>query len=161
MDKVSWSPRCFIRLTSKRWASRKLRETMIFLIYFFQHDIFHDILEGRFHDGHTPPSNSLKLIEFETYYIKPNIFFLYFSQQNIQWSYNMVHSHFTLCLRARDYIKRLSQHPWYALWMRVKGPRHYKVTTLGSCVKWPLGPHYTRSRDQGPREISRSNWLRA
>ena len=33
--------------------------------------------------------------------------------------------------------KRLSQHPWYGLWMRVKGPHHYKVTTLGSCVKWP------------------------
>jgi hypothetical protein len=22
--------------------------------------------------------------------------------------------------------------------MRVKGPHHYKVTALGSCVKWPL-----------------------
>jgi hypothetical protein len=28
--------------------------------------------------------------------------------------------------------------PWYSLWMRVKGPHHYKVTALGSCVKWPL-----------------------
>ena len=52
--------------------------------------------------------------------------------------HNMVHSHFTLCLRAHDYIKHLSQHPWYGLWMRVKGPHHYKVTVLGSCVKWPL-----------------------
>ena len=50
----------------------------------------------------------------------------------------MVHSHFTLCLRIRDYIKRLSQHPWYGLWMRVKGPHHYKVMALGLCVKWPL-----------------------
>jgi hypothetical protein len=49
----------------------------------------------------------------------------------------MVHSHFTLRMRACDYIKRLSQHPWYGLWMRVKGPHHYKVTTLGSYVKWP------------------------
>ena len=40
----------------------------------------------------------------------------------MQWSCNMVHSHFTLCLKARDYIKRISQHPWYNLWMRVKGP---------------------------------------
>jgi hypothetical protein len=40
-------------------------------------------------------------------------------------------------LRACDYIKWLSQHPWYGLWMRVKGPDHYKVTALGSCVKWP------------------------
>ena len=29
------------------------------------------------------------------------------------------------------------QHPWYGLWMRVKGPHHYKVIALGSCVKWP------------------------
>ena len=52
----------------------------------------------------------------------------------MQWSHNMIHSHFTLCLRARDYIKRLSQHPSYGLWMRVKGPHHYKVTALGSYV---------------------------
>jgi hypothetical protein len=46
--------------------------------------------------------------------------------------------HFTLCLRARDYIKRLSQHPWYGLWMRVKGPHHYKVTALGSvALRYP------------------------
>ena len=32
----------------------------------------------------------------------------------MQWSRNMVHSHFTQCLRAHDCIKRLSQHPWYA-----------------------------------------------
>ena len=43
----------------------------------------------------------------------------------MQWS----HSHFTVCLRAHDYIKRLSQHPWYDLWMRVKGP--HKVTAIG------------------------------
>jgi hypothetical protein len=29
---------------------------------------------------------------FETYYIKPNPH-LFFRQQNMQWSYNMVHSH--------------------------------------------------------------------
>ena len=40
----------------------------------------------------------------------------------MQWSRNMVHSHLTLCLRFHDYLKRLSQHPWYGLWMRVKGP---------------------------------------
>ena len=85
-------------------------------------------------------SSSLKLIEFERYYTKPNLP-LFFRPQNIQWSCNMVHSHFTLCLRAHDYIKRLSQHTWYGLWMRVKGPHHYKVTTLGSCVKWPLISH--------------------
>ena len=71
------------------------------------------------------------------YYIKPNPP-LFFRQQNMQWSRNMVHSHFTLCLRAQDYITWLSQHPWYGLWMRVKGPHHYKVMALGSCVKWPL-----------------------
>ena len=145
MDMVSWSPGIFVRPTSKRWAWRKFRETMIFLIY-FQHDKFHDGFQGEFHnrfqdifqDRQTPPNSSLKLVDFETYYIKPNPRLL-FRQQSMQWSHNMVHSHFTLCLRVRDYLKQLSQHPWYyGLWMRVKGPHHYKVTALGSCVKWPL-----------------------
>jgi hypothetical protein len=68
----------------------------------------------------------------------------FFRQQNMQWSCNMVYSHFTLSLRTRDYIEWISQHPWYGLWMRVKGPHHYKVTALGSCMKWPLdlyNPH--------------------
>ena len=47
----------------------------------------------------------------------------------------MVHFHFTLCFRARDYVKWLSQHPWYGLWMKVKGSHRSKVTALGSCVK--------------------------
>ena len=59
------------------------------------HNRFHDI----FHDKQTPPSSSLELVEFETYYIKLNPP-LFFCQQNMQWSRNMVHSHFTLCLRA-------------------------------------------------------------
>ena len=28
---------------------------------------------------------------------------------------------------------------WYNLWMRIKGPHKYMVTTLGLCVKWPYG----------------------
>ena len=95
--------------------------------------------QNRFQDWQILPSSSLKLVEFETYYMKPNPP-LFFRQQNMQWARNMVHSHFTLCLRFRDYLKRLSQHPWYGLWMRVKGPHHYKVTTLGLCVKWPWEP---------------------
>jgi hypothetical protein len=49
------------------------------------------------------------------------------------------HGPFSLhaCLRARDYIKRLSQQQWYGLWTRVEGLHHYKVMALGSCVKWP------------------------
>jgi hypothetical protein len=44
-----------------------------FLIFFFQQDRFQDRLQGKFQDRQkTPPSNSLKLMEFETYYIKPN-----------------------------------------------------------------------------------------
>ena len=111
-----------------------------FLNTFLQHDkfqdMYHNIFQYRFPDRQTLPSSSLKLVEFETYYIKPNPP-LFFRQQNMQWSRNMVHSHFTLCLRVRDYIKRLSQHPWYDHWMRVKGPHHYKVTALGLCMKWP------------------------
>ena len=64
----------------------------------------------------------------------------------MQWSRNMVYSHFTLCLRAHDYIKRLSQHPWYGFWMRVKDPHHYKVTALDSCVKWPSYDHEMNTR---------------
>jgi hypothetical protein len=101
--------------------------------YFFQHDKFHGKFHNRFQDKQTPPSNPLKLIEFEIYYNKPNP--LFFRQHNMRWTCNMVHSHFTLCLRAHDYIERLSQHPWYGLWMRVKGLHHYKVAALGSCVK--------------------------
>jgi hypothetical protein len=50
----------------------------------------------------------------------------------------MVHSHFTLCLRTRPQTKWVAQHPWYGLWMIIKGPHHFMVTALGSCVKWPL-----------------------
>ena len=53
--------------------------------------------------------------------MKPNPPLL-FRQQNMQWSRVMVHSHFTPCLRVRDYLERLFQHSWYGLWMRVKGP---------------------------------------
>jgi hypothetical protein len=116
-------------------ASCNFREAMNFLI-FFQQDGFQDILHGRFKNKQTPPSTSLKSIEFEAHNIKPNPP-LFFRQHNMQWSRNMVHSHFTLCLRAREYIKWLFQHPWYGLWMRVKGPHHYKVTAPGSCVKYP------------------------
>ena len=114
----------------------------MFLIYiYFQLDIFHDIFQGRFHnrfqDIQTPPRSSLKLVEFETYYIEPNPP-LFFRQQNMHWSRNMVHSHFTLFLRVCNFIKQLYQIPWYGLGKRVMGPHHYKVTALGSCVKWPL-----------------------
>ena len=106
----------------------------------FQHDrlqgIFHKRFQDRFQDRQRPPTYSLSLIEFEIYYIKP-IPPLVFRQHNMQWSRNTVHSHFTLCLRTHDYIKQLSQHPWYGLWTRVEDPHHYMITALGSCVKWP------------------------
>ena len=109
-----------------------------FCKFFFQHDRFqdnfHDILQGRFqnifHNKKISPSNYLELVK-NLRHIKLNQVlpsFLY--QQSMQWSHNTICSHFTLCLRARDYIKRFSQHPWYGLWMRVKGPHHYKVTAL-------------------------------
>jgi hypothetical protein len=112
----------------------------LFFLRFSQHDRFHNIFQGKFQERQTPPINSLNL----THIILNQILPLFFRQQITQWSRNMVHSHVTLCVRARDYIKRLSQHPWYGLWMRVKVPHHYKETTLGSCVKWPLWPLHTR-----------------
>ena len=99
--------------------------------FYFQHDKIHIRFQIRFQDRQTPPSSSLK----------PNPT-LFFHQQHVQWSRNMAHSHFTQCLRVRDSLKRLSQHPWDGLWMRVKGPHHYTVTALGSRVKWPLSYHH-------------------
>ena len=93
----------------------------------FQYGIFHSRFQNKFHDIQTPPSSSLILVEFETYYIKPNSP-LFFRQQYMQWSRNMVHSHFTLCLRVCDHLKRLSQHLWYALWMRE--PRVLRLLTI-------------------------------
>ena len=82
--------------------------------FFFKFFSELDKFEGRFHnkfqDWHIPPSSSLKLVEFETYYMKPNPP-LFFRQQNMRWSRNMVHSHFTLCLRLCDYLKRLFPTP--------------------------------------------------
>jgi hypothetical protein len=106
-------------------------------------------VHGKFQDRQTPPSNSLKLIEFETCYTKSNPP-LFFRQQSMQWSRNMVHSHFTLRLRARDYINgfpntrgmafgwetrvltitrsRLLAHVWsglkggFTLWLKIKRP---------------------------------------
>ena len=104
---------------------------------FFHHDRFQGKFHDRFHDRQTPPTNWYSLRHIVSNQIIPYIF----RELNRQWSSNMVHSHFTLCLRTLDYKKRLSQHPWYyGLWMRAKGPRHYKVTALDSCVKWPLEP---------------------
>ena len=56
--------------------------------------------------------------------------------------------HFTLCLRVHECLKRLSQHSWYGLWMRVKGPHHHKVKALGSCVKWPFSHHWAKLKLQ-------------
>jgi hypothetical protein len=44
---------------------------MIFLI-FFQQDKLQGRFQDRFHDRETPTRNSFKLIELETYYIKPS-----------------------------------------------------------------------------------------
>ena len=63
----------------------------------------------------TPPNNFPNLIEFETYYIRP-----YPPPFFLQTKYAMVPQHGSFSLmRACDHIKRLSQHPWYGLWMRV------------------------------------------
>jgi hypothetical protein len=88
-------------------------------------------------------SNSLKLIDFEINYNRQNLP-LFSRQRNMQWSRNMVHSHFTLCLRARDYIKQLSQHPWSGLWRRVKGLTIIRSRLLAHV--WS-GPHYAKREE--------------
>ena len=59
----------------------------------------------------------------------------------MQWSRNVVYSHFTLCLRAPYYRKQLSQHPWYNLWTRIKGPHPITKSRLLAHV-WS-GPEET------------------
>ena len=65
----------------------------------------------------------------------------------MQWSLNMVHSHFPLCLRVGYHTKWLSHHPWYNLWIIAKAPHHFMVMALGSCRKWPplLLPMYAEN----------------
>ena len=108
-----------------------------FFWYFFQQDRFQDRLQSTFQDAfqdkQTPPSNSLKLIKYETYYIKPHPP-LFFHQQNMQSSPQ--HGSFSL--------HTMLEGPWLhktafptPMVRQSKGPHHYKVTALGSCVKWP------------------------
>ena len=68
MDTVSWS--------SLGVGLIEIPGDYEYLKKYSQHDKFQDGLQGtfqyRFHDKQTPTINYLKLIEFETYYIKPN-----------------------------------------------------------------------------------------
>jgi hypothetical protein len=59
----------------------------------------------------------------------------------MQWSNNMVHSHFTLYLRTRDYIKRLLPTPMVRLLDESQGSSRVQGHGLGSCVKWPSMSH--------------------
>ena len=128
MDKVSWSPGIFVMT--------KIPGDHDFLTFFSNMTNFKTYCTEKFIINSMGHNNPLKLLEFGTCYIKPDPPLL-FHQQNMEWSRKMVHSYFTLCLRGPNYIKQLSQHPWYGLWMRVKGPHHYKVTALGFCVDGP------------------------
>ena len=115
MDKVSWSPKIFVMPTSWRWDRRKFRETMIFFIFFRAWQISTYSRRNKHHQV-------ILLNWYSLRHIIVNQILLSFSRpQNMQWSHNMVHSHVTLCSKARDYIKWLSQHPRYGLWMRVQG----------------------------------------
>ena len=72
MDKVLWSPKNFARPTDLQ----EVGLTQILgdrdFILFFQQDRFHDKFQLIFEDKQTPPSSSLKLVEFGTYYNIPN-----------------------------------------------------------------------------------------
>ena len=79
----------------------------------------------------------------------------------------MVHSCFTLCLRAREYIKRISQNPWYNLWMRVKGPHtqdwepwpiHFKHSYWW---KGGAGPSSLHTTLEGPTDYVRAKWMKS
>ena len=88
---------------------------------------------NRFQDWQIPPSSSLKLVEFETKYIKPNHPSSYANKIcNGPATWSILTSHYAW--GSMTTLKRLSQHPCYGLWMRVKGPHHYKVT---SQEPWP------------------------
>ena len=166
-EKSTWSPTWRIMnkgyMVSRNFRQShlletvKFQETMIFL-NFFQHDKILDTLQGKFQsrvqDKQTPLGNYLKLIEFETYYFKPNppLFF---------WptKYAMVPQHGPLSLHTM--LRACDQLPGYGLWMRVKGPHHYKVTALGSCVKWPLGLGHWRSYYSLPSiNVNPREWIK-
>ena len=82
MDKVSWSPGISVMPTS--WCLN-FRETWFKFFFPTRSDVRTYCKANSRIDRQTPPSNSLKLIEFKTHYIKPNPP-LFFHQQNIQWS---------------------------------------------------------------------------
>ena len=135
IDRISWSLGICVKPSPPLWggSDAKSRRPWLFYFYFSAKDNFQDIDRGQ-----TNTTNEFSQTDKSLRHIIPNqIFPSSIRQQNMQCSCNMVHSYLTLCLRARDFIRRLFHHPWYGLWMKIKGPYHYKVTALGSCVKWP------------------------
>ena len=42
---------------------------------------------------------------------------------------------------------------WYNLWVRVKGPHNYMAMALDTCMKWPVGPFYTRTKSCGHKNL--------
>ena len=102
------------------------------LNFFFQHDRFQDILQYI----QIPLNSSLKLVEIEIFYIKPYPP-LFFHQQHMQWSCYMVHSHFTLCLRVRDYLNNFpTPMAWLILAITITPFvfLNHVITTFKPCV---------------------------
>ena len=78
--------------------------------YFFQQDIFHDRFQDIFQDIQTPPSSVSQIgrVWDMLYQTKSSPLV---PPTNYYWSWNMVHSHFTLCLRAFEYINMVVPTP--------------------------------------------------
>ena len=118
----------------------------LWFFFSFQHDKFQDKLQGRFQNRfqdiypkHTNTTKKFSQIDRVLRHIILNQVLPSFYANKIcngpaTWS--IITSHYAW---GPWLMKWLPQHPWYGLWMRVKGPHHYKVTALGSCVKRSLG----------------------
>ena len=105
MDKVSWSQEFSLGPSPRGGPDTNSRKP--WFSFSFSNRTYFRVDSMTYN---TPPSSYLQLVEFETCYVKPNPPLL-FHQQSMWWSYNMVHSHFTLSLRVHDYIKRLFPTP--------------------------------------------------
>ena len=149
MDKVLWSPGIFVR------PDADFGETITFLM-FFQQDKFQDKFQGKSHDRQTPPSSSLKLVDFETYYIKPNPPLL-FHEQNMQLVPQ--HGPFSVhtMLEGLWLPKTAFSTPMVRLLDESQGPHHYKVTALGLC-EVALNPFANQFRHSWV-QVDQGNWL--
>ena len=135
MDKVSWSPGNFVRLTSKRWACRKFRENVIFLkFYIFIYLLF--VNPTIQNEGHIPwQTNSTK----------------WFSQSDRVW--DMLYCTRSSPLFPPPKYAMVPQHGPFSLHTMLEGPWLHKMAFSTPMIR-PLDESQGSSLLQG-----RGSWL--